>query len=235
VFDYVTIGVADLATSTRFYDGALAALSLSRHAAGGFVEWGDLSIACNRPLTENVLVGLAAPTEHAVDAFHAAALAAGGVGTSKPGRWHVVGPEYAARVRDPDGVELEALARPEAQSRIAYVVLGVTQLEASRRLYETVLETLALGVHAQDRDTVSFGGADSSLRFEAASSPTRALHVAFAAGSNDDVDGFWRAGIDAGFSSNGEPGERPAYHGGYYAAYLLDPHGNNVEAVCHNR
>ena len=59
------------------------------------------------------------------------------------------------------------------------------------------------------------------------------LHLAFGAGTNAGVDAFWRAGVDAGFASNGEPGERAIYHEGYQGAYLLDPNGNNIEAVCH--
>lgn len=61
------------------------------------------------------------------------------------------------------------------------------------------------------------------------------LHVAFAARDNAAVDAFWQAGVDAGYVDNGAPGERPVYHAGYHAAFLLDPDGNNVEAVCHNR
>jgi catechol 2,3-dioxygenase-like lactoylglutathione lyase family enzyme len=49
------------------------------------------------------------------------------------------------------------------------------------------------------------------------------------------VDAFHRAATDAGYRDNGRPGERPIYHSGYYAAYVLDPDGNNVELVNHNR
>jgi len=49
------------------------------------------------------------------------------------------------------------------------------------------------------------------------------------------VDAFHRAAIEAGFRDNGAPGERPEYHAGYYGAFVLDPDGNNVEAVFHDR
>jgi hypothetical protein len=49
------------------------------------------------------------------------------------------------------------------------------------------------------------------------------------------VDLFHRAGVRAGYASNGGPGERPEYHPGYYGAFLLDPDGNNIEAVFHDR
>ena len=59
---------------------------------------------------------------------------------------------------------------------------------------------------------------------------TRGVHLCFVARSREQVDAFHRAGVDAGFRSNGAPGFRD-YGPGYYAAYLFDPDGNNVEAL----
>lgn len=59
------------------------------------------------------------------------------------------------------------------------------------------------------------------------------LHIAFAATSRAAVDDFYRAAIAAGGKDNGPPGLRPEYHANYYGAFVLDPDGNNVEAVCH--
>ena len=59
------------------------------------------------------------------------------------------------------------------------------------------------------------------------------VHVAFAAPSREAVDAFYRAGLAAGGKDNGPPGLRPHYHANYYAAFVLDADGNNVEAVCH--
>ncbi len=59
------------------------------------------------------------------------------------------------------------------------------------------------------------------------------LHVAFAAPSREAVDAFYAAAIAAGGKDNGPPGLRPHYHANYYAAFVLDPDGNNIEAVCH--
>ena len=59
------------------------------------------------------------------------------------------------------------------------------------------------------------------------------VHVAFAASSREAVDAFYRAGLAAGGKDNGPPGLRPHYHANYYAAFALDPDGNNIEAVCH--
>lgn len=59
------------------------------------------------------------------------------------------------------------------------------------------------------------------------------MHIAFVAEDRDSVDRFHRAGIAAGASDNGAPGLRTQYHPHYYAAFLIDPDGHNIEAVCH--
>jgi catechol 2,3-dioxygenase-like lactoylglutathione lyase family enzyme len=64
---------------------------------------------------------------------------------------------------------------------------------------------------------------------------TKHLHMAFPADENAAVDAFHRASTEAGYRDNGVPGERTAYHRGYYAAFVLDPDGNNIEVVNHNR
>ena len=61
--------------------------------------------------------------------------------------------------------------------------------------------------------------------------PTEHLHLAFATAQDAAVGAFHEAATGAGFRSNGAPGERPQYHPGYYAAYVLDPDGNNVERI----
>jgi catechol 2,3-dioxygenase-like lactoylglutathione lyase family enzyme len=63
--------------------------------------------------------------------------------------------------------------------------------------------------------------------------PSGPLHIAFAAASRDEVDAFHRAGLAAGGIDNGGPGPRARYHANYYGAFLLDPDGSNIEAVCH--
>ena len=61
----------------------------------------------------------------------------------------------------------------------------------------------------------------------------RRTHVAFRAGSRNEVDAFYQAGLAAGGRDNGPPGVRPHYHPNYYGAFVLDPDGHNIEAVCH--
>jgi predicted lactoylglutathione lyase len=64
---------------------------------------------------------------------------------------------------------------------------------------------------------------------------TEHVHLAFGVDTNEAVDAFHRAAIDAGYTDNGAPGERAVYHTGYYGAFVLDPDGHNIEAVNHNR
>jgi catechol 2,3-dioxygenase-like lactoylglutathione lyase family enzyme len=63
---------------------------------------------------------------------------------------------------------------------------------------------------------------------------TPRLHVAFRAESRSQVDAFYRAALAAGGKDNGPPGPRPHYHANYYGAFVLDPDGHNIEAVCHD-
>ena len=105
-----------------------------------------------------------------------------------------------------------------------HVTIRVTDREALRRFYETVL-----GEPTHRGDTFDEWN-DFSLAQDGAP-VTRNLHVAFAARSRKEVDAFWRRGVDAGHRSDGEPGPRPQYSPDYYGGFLLDPDGNSVEAV----
>ena len=117
---------------------------------------------------------------------------------------------------------------------IDHVQLVVRDLAASRRFYEAVLRALGIpmgGVtddyfRADELFVSSVGGEAAQGRL------TGRHHLAFQAGDRATVDAFYRAGLDNGGRDNGAPGERP-YHPGYYAAFLLDPDGNNIEAVHH--
>jgi hypothetical protein len=99
----------------------------------------------------------------------------------------------------------------------ARVTVTASDLELGRRFYETVLETLS----GDPWDSFALGDGQ----------PTQHLHLGFAARSQAEVDAFWRAGVEAGYRSDGEPGLRPQYTPDYYGGFLLDPDGNSVEAV----
>ena len=96
----------------------------------------------------------------------------------------------------------------------------------SVRFYETVLAPLGIPKLSEGEGEACF----THVNVVDQTPPTQNLHLCFYTRSRDEVDGFHRAGIDGGFRSNGAPGYRQ-YSPGYYAAYLLDPDGNNIEAL----
>ena len=117
---------------------------------------------------------------------------------------------------------------------IDHIQLVVADLAASRRFYQALFEVLEIPIG---------GSADTHFWFdelfvstpdspEALGELTGRHHLAFQARDRAAVDAFYEAGLAAGGRDNGAPGERP-YHPGYYAAFLLDPDGNNIEAVFH--
>jgi catechol 2,3-dioxygenase-like lactoylglutathione lyase family enzyme len=111
---------------------------------------------------------------------------------------------------------------------IDHVHLRVRDLEASRRFYRAALEAVGREI---TREAEWFFNADE-LFVTADAEPTAGLHLAFQATDRETVHRFHDAALAAGGRDNGAPGERQ-YHPGYYAAYVLDPDGNNVEAVYH--
>ena len=107
-----------------------------------------------------------------------------------------------------------------------HVEVSASDYAESIRFYETVLAPLGVPRVDEEDDVTSFANLGVVDRRPA----TQNLHVCFYAREKDQVDAFHRAGVEAGFRSNGEPGYRE-YGPGYYAAFLLDPDGNNVEAL----
>jgi catechol 2,3-dioxygenase-like lactoylglutathione lyase family enzyme len=111
---------------------------------------------------------------------------------------------------------------------IDHIHLRASDLEASRRFYRAALEAVGF---TEIREGADWFSADE-LWIDKADGPTSRVHLAFQAASRDMVDRFHAAALAAGGRDNGGPGER-SYHPGYYAAFVLDPDGNNVEAVHH--
>ena len=107
-----------------------------------------------------------------------------------------------------------------------HVDVHASDYRESVRFYETALAALGVPKLAEGKDWTCF----ANLNVGDGRPPTQNLHLCFYARDKEQVDAFHRAGVEAGFRSNGEPGYRE-YGAGYYAAYLLDPDGNNVEAL----
>jgi len=115
---------------------------------------------------------------------------------------------------------------------IDHINIGVADLAASRAFYLRALEPLGY-VPIMDMPYGVGFGRDGKPDFWISDRPLSApLHVAFASPDRATVDAFHRAAVDAGGRDNGAPGLR-AYHPSYYGAFVLDPEGNNVEAVTH--
>jgi catechol 2,3-dioxygenase-like lactoylglutathione lyase family enzyme len=108
-----------------------------------------------------------------------------------------------------------------------HVDIRVSDFDASARFYDTVLSVLGKERIATEEGFAEWG----AFSIHRDGQPvTQRLHVAFYA-PHELVDAFHRAGVEAGFTSDGEPGPRPQYTPEYYGAFLLDPDGNSVEAV----
>jgi catechol 2,3-dioxygenase-like lactoylglutathione lyase family enzyme len=111
---------------------------------------------------------------------------------------------------------------------IDHVHLRVADLEASRRFYRAALSALG---HELTQEGEGFLASDE-LWIDRADGPVSRVHLAFQTASRAAVDAFYDAALAAGGRDNGRPGER-GYHPGYYGAFVLDPDGNNIEAVHH--
>jgi catechol 2,3-dioxygenase-like lactoylglutathione lyase family enzyme len=109
---------------------------------------------------------------------------------------------------------------------VDHLDVHATDFGESVRFYETVLAPLGIPKWSQSEGEACF----TRVNIVDRKPGTRDLHLCFVARSRGEVDAFHRTGVEAGFPSNGEPGYRD-YAPGYYAAYLLDPDGNNVEAL----
>jgi catechol 2,3-dioxygenase-like lactoylglutathione lyase family enzyme len=110
----------------------------------------------------------------------------------------------------------------------------VADVGAARRFYEQVAPHAGFELRQHSGQRARFARGDASFSL-VAGAPTKHLHMAFPAGDNARVDRFHADLTAAGHRDNGAPGERPIYHPGYYGAFVLDPDGNNVELVDHNR
>jgi len=122
-----------------------------------------------------------------------------------------------------------------------HIGLAVSNYEKSKDFYDAALTPLAIDVVMEVTPEQSGGGRHAGFGSEGkpffwigtGENPKGGTHVAFTAESRAKVDAFYRAAIAAGGRDNGSPGLRPHYHPDYYAAFVLDPDGNNIEAVCH--
>jgi catechol 2,3-dioxygenase-like lactoylglutathione lyase family enzyme len=119
---------------------------------------------------------------------------------------------------------------------IDHVSISVRNLDQAARFYKAVLAAIGYRKLQVRPHTVGFGKsyAEFWINLRSAMTPIgveSGVHVALRARSRDAVDAFYRAALAAGGASDGAPGERPQYKGGYYAAFIRDRDGNRIEAV----
>ncbi|MBX9906802.1 VOC family protein [Patescibacteria group bacterium] len=123
---------------------------------------------------------------------------------------------------------------------IDHVGLSVEKYEEAKAFYIAVLKPLGYELVAEflspasPQNIAGFGKNDKGdfwISEEGKTTPH--THIAFVAESRGDVDAFYEAAIHAGGIDNGKPGVRAEYHPHYYGAFVIDPEGHNIEAVCH--
>ena len=240
MFDHVTIRVSDRDASERFYETVLRTIGIEKTAEEErFVEWDDFSLSGatdEKPVTRRLHIGFFAPSRAHVDEFWRVGTGAGYADDGAPGpRPQYSASYYGAFLLDPDGNSAEAVHHdiPERHG-IDHLWIRVADVAAAKLFYETVAPYTGFRLRHDSPERAGFAGSGASFSL-VAGTPTEGLHMAFGASDDATVDAFHRAAVEAGYRDNGPPGERSVYHPGYYGAYVLDPDGNNVEVVNHNR
>jgi catechol 2,3-dioxygenase-like lactoylglutathione lyase family enzyme len=242
MFDHVTLRVVDLAAASTAFTAMLDQLGIEpTTVTPSFSVWGNFALTQTddeHPIARRVHVAFIAPTTAHVDRFWQAGVDAGFADDGPAGpRPRYADDYYAAFLKDAAGNGFEAVHRDGARpsGNIDHVALRVQDVAASSAFYSTIGPAAGLTIRRQADDRASFSvGASGGVFSVIAGQPTQDVHIAFS-GDDDDVRRFHADATAAGYRSNGEPGERSRYHDGYYAAYVLDPDGNNIEVVNHHR
>jgi catechol 2,3-dioxygenase-like lactoylglutathione lyase family enzyme len=242
MFDHITLRVADLAAANSAFRSLLDQLEIEQTTSTpSFSVWGNFALTQTddeHPIARRAHIAFIAPTTAHVDHFWQAGIDAGFVDDGAAGPRRVFADDYyAGFLKDPAGNSFEAVHREGARPNgtIDHIAIRVNDVEASTAFYSEISAAAGLTVRRQAPTSAAFavGDSDGSLLLFAGA-PTQNIHIAFS-GEDDDVRRFHADATAAGYRSNGEPGERPSYHAGYYAAYVLDPDGNNTEVVNHHR
>jgi catechol 2,3-dioxygenase-like lactoylglutathione lyase family enzyme len=238
VFDHVTIRVSDQPASERFYDTVLATIGIEKSAGEHYAEWDDFSLGAaneEKPVTRRLHIAFRAPSRTHVDEFWRTGVEAGYREDGGPGPRPQYSPSYyGSFLLDPDGNSVEAVHHDDLRDGIDHLWIRVADVDAAKRFYERVATHAGFRLGHARSDFAHFTGKGGSLSLVAGAA-TEHVHLAFPAPEDAAVDEFHRDLTRAGYEDNGPPGERSVYHPGYYGAFVLDPDGNNVELVNHNR
>lgn len=123
----------------------------------------------------------------------------------------------------------------------SHVTIGSVDPNKAAAFYDEVLGTLGIATLFNFDGVVAYGDAAGSKTFivkpfdGGAPAPGNGGHVAYLAKTRAEVDAFYASAMKQGGSDEGEPGLRPHYHANYYGAYVRDPEGNKLQAVCHSK
>ncbi len=241
MFDHVTIRVADRAASEAFYSTVLEPLGIdTTYSDARFAEWDDFSVTATdaeHAVTRGLHIAFGARSRELVEAFWRAGTQAGHRDDGAPGpRPEYRDDYYGGFLLDPDGNSAEAVHHADIRppGHIDHLWIRVADVPAASAFYDLVAPHGGFERTGNEPGHAHFVGAAGSFSL-VAGTPTENLHMAFPATENAAVDAFHRAAMEAGYRDHGAPGERPRYHPGYYGAYVLDPDGNNIELVNHNR
>jgi catechol 2,3-dioxygenase-like lactoylglutathione lyase family enzyme len=237
VFDHLEIAVSDLGASRRFYR---LALGDPTYDDGELVEWGDfgiVAVSADHPLTRRLHIGFGVEDRKGVDDWWRRMTEAGYPSDGEPGpRPEYTETYYGGFVLDPDGNSIEAVHHYRSRTgEIDHVWLRTTDIGAVKQFYETIAGAVGIELVREQPELVRYSDGAGSFTFVVGDEPTEHVHLAFGVNDRAAVAAFHRLATEAGYLDNGLPGERPHYHPGYYAAFVIDPHGNNVEAVFHDR
>jgi catechol 2,3-dioxygenase-like lactoylglutathione lyase family enzyme len=242
VFDHVTLRASDLAASERFYDTVLSVLGIGRgEPVAEFSQWDEFSIAAatdSQPVTRGLHIGFGAPSREHVDRFWQVGTEAGYRSDGEPGpRPQYRDDYYGSFLLDPDGNSAEAVWHGGLREggAVDHLWIRVADVAAARDFYLAVAPHAGFRLAKDRPEHAHFPGSSGSFSVVAGERATENLHMAFPAASDDAVRAFHEALVGAAYRDNGGPGLRPEYHAGYYGAFVLDPDGNNVELVHHNR
>jgi catechol 2,3-dioxygenase-like lactoylglutathione lyase family enzyme len=239
MFDHVGIHVSSREASEQFYETVLTPLEIEQNLSDDeLAEWNDFALSAateDKPVTRRLHIAFTAPSRRHVDEFWRAGTDAGYRDTGFPGlRPEYRDDYYGAFLRDPDGNSAEAVHHGDVRPGIDHLWLRVADLAASKRFYEGVAPHAGFRLQHESPNRAQFVGEGASFSV-VAGDPSENVHIAFPVDDDATVDAFHGALTGAGFRDNGPPGERSVYHEGYYGAFVLDPDGNNIELVNHNR
>ena len=243
MFDQVTVRVADLAASERFYRTTLGALGIEPTQNGeDWIAWDDFLIAAadgEHPPTRHLHLGFVASSRNRVDEFWRAGIDAGYQDDGAPGERSQYTPGYyGAFLRDPDGNSAEAVRHDFVRpgGHIDHLWIRVRDLDAASAFYVAIMRHAGLRKGRRWEEGRQFRGARATFSLVADGAPvTEHLHLAFPAPDRQTVKDFHRAATRAGYRDSGAPGERPQPQPDRYTARVLDPNGTIVESVCRER